>query len=181
MRLFELSIPDSVDLVGHVLEAAGWEKLGEGYYASVYGKPDSPYVLKIFEYDDSYVSYLKLIEQYPNIHFPKIKGRLRVTPKYRAVRMEKLSPTTKVNVGGLTVDVSGMLNAYMIDKRYQLNNIQIRNRELFDEYAADKPKLIEALDLINEELVGKYALDLNSDNIMQRADGTIVITDPLYV
>jgi hypothetical protein len=180
MRLNELSLPRETEELDELLHSRGWEKLGEGNYASVYSKPGITYALKVFERDSAYLAFLKLIASHPNPHFPKIIGRLRVTEKYRAVRMEKLRPQQSVAVDGYHVKVSALLSAYLIAKRHRLNDIQERNLELATSYLTDKPTLVAALDLISDELLGKFHLDLNEANIMMRADGTPVITDPIY-
>lgn len=180
MRIDELYLPRETEELDALLNSRGWEKLGEGNYASVYSKPAINYALKVFESDSAYLAFLKLIAAHPNPHFPKIIGRLRVTEKYRAVRMEKLVPQQQVVVDGKHVKLSQLLAAYLIAKRHRLNDLQERNLELATIYLEDKPALVQALDLIGSELLGKFHLDLNEANLMMRGDGTPVITDPIY-
>ena len=179
MLLSELTLPPTVQHVDDKLLANGWAKIGDGYYATVYGKSGTSYVLKVFERDSAYVDFLKMIAQHPNPHFPKIRGRLRVTEAYHAVRMEKLFQIPQYGVGEEKVNVNGMMSAYLIDKSYRLNYFQKKNLVFFNEYIKENPRLIEALDLIHDNLLDHHSLDLNKDNVMQRGDGTPVIIDPI--
>lgn len=166
-------LPEELTELNRVLTQRGWELVGEGNYAAVYGKPGKTYVIKVFEQDSAYMAFLKLILSNPNPHFPKIIGEMRRSNSYRVLRMELLYPCRVDNI-------SGMLNAYVINKRHKLNHIQHQNLPLAMEFLADKPELKLALDLIDRELLSRHGLDLSDDNIMQRRDGTIVVIDPIY-
>jgi hypothetical protein len=182
INLVERVLPNSAKAVEELLLSNGWERVGSGHYAEVFSKPNIDYVVKVFERDSAYLAYLDLITKYPNSHFPKIKGAMWISREYNGVRLEKLLPMQPVSVDGYTVSISGMLNAYLIEKRYTLNSIQVRNRELSKIYLADKPELVEALDLIHNGLIVRHncGLDLSDHNIMMRSDGTPVIIDPVY-
>lgn len=178
-------LPQSGDEAELIFMDAGWDKVGHGFYADVYSKPGIDYVVKVFERDSAYLAYLNLIKHHPNPHFPRIKGRLHISPTLNGVRLEKLEKVYQVQVGSLTVGITGMLNAYLISKDYNLSEYQQRNLELANIYLADHPQLVEALDLIYINLLSRssrlsgYSLDLNTNNVMQRSDGTIVIIDPV--
>lgn len=173
MRKYELverEIPRNTRDVRNLFLSSGWFEVGAGYYAEVYGKSEKDYVVKVFERDGAYLAFLKMIQEHPNKHFPKVKGRVWISPSYNGVRLENLYPAEPV--------FSRMFSAYLINKRHAEFVLESL-LEKANEYLRDKPKLLEALDMIDEKLLNRFHLDLGVDNVMQRADGTIVITDPI--
>lgn len=172
MRKYELverEIPRNTRDVRNLFLSAGWFEVGAGYYAEVYGKSEKDYVVKVFERDGAYLAFLKMIQEHPNKHFPKVKGRVWISPSYNGVRLEKLYPADP--------KYARMLSTYLINKRDGFVNDALLEKA--NEYIRDKPELLAALDMIDEKLLNRFHLDLGADNVMQRADGTIVITDPI--
>jgi hypothetical protein len=186
----EITRPSSIDEAAKVLQKYGYERIGEGYWASVFSKPGDPLVLKLFDSEDAgYYTFLNLATTHQNKHFPKFKGKvMNVTDEYRAIRMEKLNP------------LSGSWNERDIVLMAINNAIEMRTRNIFNtseeyfklEYGnkyyvdnsekqvfLDNEELLEACILIGEHWDGTLAIDIHSDNVMERNDGTIVITDPL--
>lgn len=158
-----------------ILNKAGWNIIATGYWGAVYAKEGVDYVLKLFDSrDKGYPDFLKLVAAHPNKHFPRIKGGLiRVTPYYWAVRMEKLLPST---------DEDPHLGVYLIcrDKGpHPGNDVQIEAFSQTLDYLIDHQELKKALDLIKDNLVDKHGQDLHRQNVMRRADGTLVIIDPV--
>jgi hypothetical protein len=175
--LTELSRPVFIDEVDPILKKAGWTRVGSGYYASVYAKEGVNYVLKLFSnHDKGYIDFLKLVQQHPNKHFPTLRGLpRRITSGYTAVRMEKLLPA------GYGDDVPS-LGVYLLCRDtgpYAKNQYQVKAYEHVVEYLQSQPELKRALDLIIDNLLPKYNEDLHSENFMKRADGTLVIIDPV--
>ena len=177
MRLDELNLPNDHESLTRILHDRGWEEVGAGYYATVYSKPGINYVLKIFEQDSAYLAFLDMIAKNPNPHFPRIIGKIRVGDQwgkktYRAVRMEKLLPLNGVRVN------EHVFTGISAKNGVRLNSVQEHSLELANEYLEDKPTLVVALDLIVDKLLNRFTLDLGND-VMQRQDGTPVITDPI--
>lgn len=146
----------------------GFHKLGKGAYASVWAHPNIDYCIKIFTFDSGYMKFLKLCGQHPGFpHFPKFRGKIMspIGTGFNAVRMEKLKP--------LDTDGIHMMNHFLSIYEGEPSD------PVFDE-AADKilqkqPQLEKAFKLIFS--VVSYS-DIHAGNIMMRADGTYVITDP---
>ena len=93
LNLNELSRPPKVGNAAEILNNAGYDQLGQGAYARVFGKPGANHVLKLFSTEDSaYLDFVSLVNQHPNPHFPKFKGKMmKVTDNYYAIQMEKLT------------------------------------------------------------------------------------------
>lgn len=205
MNIYEITRPNNIDKAAKILKKKGYKQLGaSGSFASVYWRPDEPFVLKLFSSKDkSYLSYLNLITRYYNIHFPVLKGKpTQVSDDYWAIRLEKLEPLNEVGE-----KLRRMAKSYMEDytnlgyyqKRYmniekevgagkQISfasdfdnpRIQINMlRNSLNRFEKYYPELAEALRLIVEYLVfkGRSIIDLHQYNAMMRGN-VLVITDP---
>lgn len=179
IELEERELPTTVRTAGQLLHNAGWEEIGTGYHVTVYGKAGNDYVVKIFEGDRAYIDFLKLVKAHPNKHFPKIRGRQFISGRLVGVRMEKLFPMPKINLGGTTISAQSLMDIYLIEKDFPLDGYQKTLKEMAQEYLRDKPELVIALDLIHEHLLGEHVNDIHSENVMMRRDGTPVLTDPV--
>jgi hypothetical protein len=191
----EISRPHWAKVV-QFLTSRGYDKLGSGLYAHVMGKGASPHVLKLFSStDQGYLSYVAMAMTYPNKHFPKFKGKLmKITNDYYAVRMEMLYP----------IDNQTLAKEYGFNEIYDFLEVLkelIRAGQNQDYPLSEFPEhfyktayydyeegQIERFMTIHKELaeacfrIGLYAkghVDLHWGNIMEREDGTLVITDPL--
>ena len=168
-QLDELTRPDTMGKAEKVLEKAGYVQLGTGAFASVYVRPGSSNVLKLFYADDTaYIDFVKATLKYPNPHFPKFKGKMmKITDTYYAVQMEKLR-----EYNGSWKNPS-LLSSYI----YYLQGLH--DADIADEINAlekEQPGIKAACKIIADK-VGHH-LDLASNNLMMRGN-TIVITDPV--
>jgi hypothetical protein len=185
MKITELKIPDNKREAEYALEDAGYKALGAGSFGSVYKKPGSNYVLKLFESDDNgYITYLNMIKNHQNNpHFPKIRGNLvKVTKDFYAVRMEELSESPMLNreIELITVFCKRRADFWEGDwDKFMKQNFGPDARNGLNVLFQENPKLSEALVLI-AELQAKHKLwfDFKRANIMSRS-GLMVITDPL--
>ena len=173
--LDEITRPNSIENAEEVLKKAGYEKLGEGYYAAVYAKGDADHVLKLFSVrDTSYPNFVNMTIQRPNIHFPKFKGKMmKVTNEYYAIRMEKLEPLSQDKKDTLEL-MRHYIYAFVRD-RFQpfYRATEMENLEKM------QPGITEACDLLARLMINnRLALDLHMKNAMMRGN-TIVITDPV--
>jgi hypothetical protein len=167
---------DSVEYDGDncesILTNLGWCKIGDGAFSDVYVRDDYPYVLKLSRRPDTtFAKFAIISRKNKNKHFPMIgNGKIIKIGKCRYV-------------------------AYLIEKLYDLESskvslmseilTRISNRAAngFDRSAIVIHSIPETL-IDAAVIIGKCAklinanIDLHSQNIMKRADGTIVISDP---
>ena len=179
------------------LRKQGIKSIGMGRYGEVFHKPDWNYVIKVFESDDAYLDYVNFCITNNNPHFPKFikkpksfhqfHKRLHHSSKMlQIVKMELLAP---------------LKDHWYSDNLENICNLifreNIKNVVIYDDDIT-KPKMYDNIeDIINDnnnkpqlrELISalvqiknkfnSYILDIHSENLMQRKDGTIVITDPI--
>ena len=163
------------------LETLGWNPIGMGAYARVFSHPKKKYVIKITSsQDDGYIEYVDLIKQHPNEHFPVIsdlKSMKVGNYVYSIYLIEKLSTLRNIDSYNYASDVTEACYTVASWPSSDLKSLFDRDvPKIFIEH----PDLVEALKLLGHEIDNHYniCLDLHAGNIMQRANGTIVITDP---
>ncbi len=179
MKLFELTRPEEYK-VPELLRNAGYQRVGAGSFARVWQKPGAKYVVKVFSSQDKcYLNYLGVVKRHPdNPHFPRIIGQpMRVHNHYYGVRLEPLTRGYD--------DIPQSVRNAIIEYLYQPREQEKRDRKarefatVFQEY----PRLREALDLIasvsRHDHFGSCMIDIHRFNVMIRADGTFVFTDPV--
>jgi hypothetical protein len=134
----------------------GFQMLGSGKYASVYGNESYPYVIKVFQRDSAYFRWLKFaLNNRNNPYVPRIRGKVvKITPMVYAIRLEKLRPG-------------------YIDSEFQQHFDQWQRDP---NYRADDPDLQQVFDFFHSN---RKLLDLHNENVMRRGD-QLVIIDPFY-
>lgn len=161
----------------NILRNAGYKLMGEGAFATVYGKPGADHVLKLFFASDTgYMEFVKVVNSNSNIHFPRFKGKMmRVTDDYYAIRMELLTP---VPDNRETEYVARTLSNYtrMIKGLAPYKQTENEVSEAIPEIEEDQPGIIDACSLIAHGTT--KVIDIHNENIMMRGD-VIVITDPV--
>ena len=178
-RLDELSRPDTKEAEA-ILTDHGYQRVGSGTYAVVWGKPDSKTVLKLVKNEDkAYMDFVKLaLKHQDNPHFPRFSSKvIRLNDNYKAIRMERLV------AGKGAEDNFRSMNAYIIERyisiKGNLSGVADYVREdinkLFDQY----PQMKAACDLIIANL-SYHQNDLHPGNVMFRGN-TMVITDPVSI
>ena len=152
------------------LEELGFEELGSGGFGIVFERPGYPWVFKVFNNDPGYLAYLNYVINHQNLSaVPKIKGRpIRINKNTYAIRIEPLDALSGGLVGKLANTPVGLTSSEYTDfvKRIAKQWPDVAK------VLADLPGIIGK---------SRLYLDLHDANIMQRADGTPVITDPLVV
>lgn len=143
-----------------VLANHGFNHVGEGAFAQVFIKDDYPWAIKIFTSGDrAYMNWLKFCQRHQdNPYIPKIKGApIKITNFVSGIRIEKL------------------IECSMFETKEFRNDIFKACDNRFDD-----PKYGEHLNHIIEFLKwSEHLIDLHVGNVMKRADGQFVITDPL--
>ncbi len=163
---------------GERLLNMGWESLGEGTNAVVYGKENYDYVIKtVFAEEDTWVSFAHLCmtneKARLNPYFPKIH-KLFVSKDGSVVAiMERLAYTISQLYDGR--QKVGSRSRSEINNEY--NNFSwaidcriIRSSPL-------SPVAKEAVRILLDNYDG---FDLHNENVMVRQDGQLVIIDPVY-
>ena len=179
--LDEIIRPDTMGEAQAILEKAGYEKYGSGWYAMVYAKPGSDHVLKLFSVSDrSYPEFVNMTIQRPNTHFPKFKGKMmKVTNEYYAIRMEMLTRFGEADEPTLK-KIKNYIYGYATYGRSYSDDI--RGQEVIkeiDQVEEMQPGIKKACELIADMIAnGNIGLDLHHGNLMMRGK-TIVFTDPV--
>lgn len=162
-------------------KASGGEYIGSGRYGQVFSHPKWNYVVKLYD-DEYYTRFVRFANRNPNPAFPKFYGTpQRVLPFYRRhkentfqylVRMEKLLP--------LPTDIGKIIAKNYDTIAYELNrgNLSKNSQEVINQ----NPRLLPVFKAISEIMFSNIvgALDIHPENLMQRANGDIVIIDPLW-
>lgn len=179
-------------LIKKLVEIYNLKVLGTGALGTVLQGPNPNVVYKVMEQDDAYLSFVNFALANPNPHYPqfeKVKtlttfyARYNIQPnKFTVVKLEKLLPLPE-GTGAFTselADVRGRLEAatptYLPNGRINDENLS------FYEIAETRPWVISlwhAIRAIIKSKKIKGRLDLHMYNFMQRADGTVVIIDPV--
>lgn len=192
----------SIDELRDILVARGYECLGEGNFSSVYSKPGERTVIKVGDNDDDWAAYATLCRQnQDNPHFPKIE-RIGVLHHYLVARMERLSEVNKHTfvedhtpmLAFICVYITQSLRnrtshweyATLLDLYRKKINTRAIDFDQFTKYvnelALKCPRpLAQALMKIGTMRINGLEFDFEPKNFMQRADGTIVLTDPIWV
>ena len=164
-------------ILNDTLKQLGWNLVGMGSYGFVYEGSKSESVLKVnIKPDDAYAHYVDIIKLHDNPHFPLISD-MKVfkigKTKYYVYLIEKLKP--------LPATLESDWIASWISKIAANSDKTIKQiSKTIPQFLIDNPLLVEAAQIVGENLL-KYLSDLHSGNIMQREDGTIVITDPYFM
>jgi len=164
------------------LAKLGWTFLDKGAYSSVYTNPKKNFVLKINDWvDGGYEHYVEVIKNHPNIHFPNI-GDMKImkigTLNYYVYLIEKLQTVESVKARNLAVALDRIMDCWGESNRETFETLFYFNC-LYStiNYLKKNLSLIEATKIVGQYKGNRY-LDMHGGNIMQRQNGTIVITDP---
>lgn len=151
---------DLRDAIKNIAEPYKFKQVGSGLFAMVMKNDKYPYVLKIYDRNDTgYKHYLDFcLKNQDNPYVPKIKGR--PTPinktKYMFIRLEALQPVT-------SGEARAMFNAYESVKMGTSTNKNLK-------------KVVDFVEMMRSE--PDIHFDLHQGNIMKRGN-QLVITDPL--
>jgi len=151
------------------LEELGFTKLGRGAYGVVFEKPGYPWVFKVFNNDPGYFTYLNFARNNQNLSaVPRIKGKfIRINDNTYSVRMEKLYPVNRDELHNLLETL----------RQFFKTDDPVGYQDQIDKLNEEYPDIAAVMERLTK--LGKFYIDLHSDNIMQRKDGSLVITDPL--
>ena len=172
-----------------VLSVNGFQRLGDGAHASVWGVPGKPYVLKLFvSTDQAYLEFVKLAKQNANPHFPKFRGSpIPLTSRVHAIRMERLKPLPYNARSALNRGIRMLLDLlqeygehWQVPENIRQYYTPEGERDLLI-LLKKWPQLAAAADLLAtqiEKSEGNFNLDLHDENVMIRSPSVPVFTDP---
>lgn len=154
--------------------------LGSGYYSVVLQHSTTDKVIKVgAALQDPWLTYVTMhAEDYVNIHKLKVGKITRIDPYYVA-EMESLEPIPYSKEAQDFVSLLQQLVADEITYSYD-HSVIISN---FCKTTKVKVNTKELLELVDDLIFVKlnndsFCVDLHGDNIMKRANGELVITDP---
>jgi hypothetical protein len=160
------------------MEGLGFHVLGTGWFSAVFSHPKLNYVLKVANLDGAYRKFVEYaFANSNNPHLPRFKGQLmQVTSDVFMIRMEMLNeidPSTyDDSVNPCFAAAQAICNgAYGAEPDNSLT------RTFVDIIGKLKGVLVKA----GRWPAKQIRLDMKEDNVMCRADGTIVVTDPVAV
>jgi hypothetical protein len=167
-----------------VMQDHGFQQLGSGLQASVYGHPKLPYVLKLFRSEDvAYAEWIKVaMANKNNPHMPRFvsKRMVRITQEIVAIRMEPLVPIEGIFLKIHTVSdrlLEGSLAASQPPSRLAGKLAYLPEYKYFEQYCNTHPHWMAALD-ITWNSMQRHGNDFHPGNCMRRGDD-LVITDPV--
>lgn len=188
-----------------MLDELGIKVIGNGSYGQVFYKDGWDYVIKVFEKDDAYMSFVDFAINNPNKHYPKFVKKMTSFKQFHLrpynshehfyiVRIEKLNKISQAIEDFLFKheNLNIILDAYVIPRHHNLpitiyhSNDQAQTfnnlKELFAAYNLESfVQAIAQIDTLprfpTEDEDQVFSLDL-ATNIMQRKNGTLVISDP---
>jgi hypothetical protein len=192
---------ENLNWLNEKLSKLGWKPLSlTASYSNVYENPKKNYVLKVNKQEDKgYDRFVQLTRRVRNKHFPKISDRQEFSfgnKEYKftqhtfyAYLIEKLQPIPEPYNENYAVFISSIavIYQYEMNPSYSLLREILFRDYLWDDqsradavkFIQDNPDIVKAAAILGNALkYYKINLDLHDKNIMQRADGTVVIIDP---
>lgn len=164
------------------LSRRGFKRIGNGCYATVYGKKSSKFVYKVgYDLYDAYLNYVKAIGlNSTNPLFPKIKWAKVFHTDYDSfyvVKIERLVSIDKISghVYDKLLARLGLKGIWELEYNNRLPQIKKKAK------AAGNQHLVTAVGILGR-LFKRHLPDLHNKNIMYRKRGRgfqLVITDPI--
>jgi hypothetical protein len=168
------------------LSKLGWQRLGHGNFSYVFSNPRKSYVLKLAMVSDpGYAEYVKLIKAHPNKYFPHLSDLKTLKSGGETFGMyliEKLvemeAPWGEIYSKILRTMIGGA-GALTIQNISAPSNYTQANWQSILEKVLSNDEFVTAIKLVASwAKKSKFKIDMHAGNIMQRKDGTAVITDP---
>ena len=169
-----------------LMQYYGFQQSGSGLQASVYSHPKLPYMLKLFNSQDTaYAEWIKVaMANKNNPHMPRFvsKRMVRITEDIFAIRMESLVPIDGIFLKIHTVSdrlLEGGLSASMPPSRCAGKLAYLPEYKYFEQYCSTHPDWLAALDIAWHCMsTSGLGNDFHPGNCMRRGDD-LVITDPV--
>ena len=200
-HLYASTREDLIDM----LEKRGIKFIGGGKYGSVFAHDSWNYVLKIVENDPHYLAFVDWAMKHPSPHFPKFaKKPLKMHTFHQrnrtdsnemwVIKIEKLQPIRdKKLLQFLVSELENMaVAAWRGDNGHDITTIHpnylqnmpdgTQQRGVSWQQMFERWPWMHSLGMTYANFWDAEAgtPDIHGDNLMQRSDGTIVITDPVW-
>ena len=158
------------------MKKRGFTFIGSGSFALVFKSFESHEVVKFFKNDPGYVTFLKIIGSYPNIHFPKFRGYAALPnwDGWHVVKLESLMPITNEDFYQHYNWISYYCEGLLLGANIVPKNL----KEEIDKSVKANPTLEQACMTLVVQRPRGHNLDIHEDNLMMRSDGTLIIIDP---
>lgn len=202
-KVDEAQMDDVGKFINSALKNAGYKFIGSGYDAQVWMK-DEGTVVKILmpesqenEAIDSFKTFYSFVKKNPSPNLPvfkKVDGRevFKFTLKgkpFMQFGMEQLYPIKKNSLDEWVVWMMADLSAKGMDWAKAKNEMSTDNDRHAKEFNAQKDSKMTEYKSLYETLLKLYKAgmkkgygwDPHTENVMQRGDGTLVVTDPWSV
>lgn len=170
---------DVQDFINDVLNIMEAKRLGSGVFGTAYDVGGDE-IIKVFTYDSAYLYYLNKISKLEgNSFIPKINFVLKITDgdetRYM-VSMEKLKEFHSLKKKSPERKTFLKFQKYVVD--YVERMIDIPKDLYLETCPKDLKNVISIIDsAVNRN--NSFGFDLHVGNIMVRANGDFVITDPI--
>lgn len=170
--------------------------IGKGKFGQVFWKGGWNYVVKVFDNDCAYLDYVDFCINNPNPHYPKfVKKPLHMHQFHmRPHNSQKMMQIVKIE---LLEPLDEHWYSLNLEKIFKLLTKQVSEIEIFNEHRNQYESYTDVNEIFNlykrynvEQIMSaiykikhyfpNYKLDLHRQNLMQRSDGTVVLSDPLY-
>lgn len=167
---------------------SGYKLLSKGGIGYVFSAPGKNEVLKVWKLDTAYEHFVELARKWHrNKHVPRfftpVKELRLKGATFKYLRMERLEPASSFTFDGksysnhdLTVGFTDSLS--FKDSDEQLEEVEAYMKRLRANGNELRFFLQTAVSLIYDMLEYGAQDDLKENNLLKRADGTAVITDP---
>jgi len=208
MKINELQKPDQITQLQRggntgdwrydasvILKQAGFKRVGFGSFGTVYRRDGDDKVLKIFGDDPAYLRWLAFCRaNQSNLYVPQIRGKpTKIKDGVYGIRMEPLvkasDPTLAYLIGGLAQHYDALVVRGVQNEEIPNDAAPwLRNAKQYFRMAKEPLQRFIPNWQTDEDLkailkflnANANAVDLgNAENVMQRSDGHIVITDPM--
>lgn len=160
--------PWKKSLVGS-MRKYGFDLIGAGVNGAVFQNPAYPFVLKVYRKDRGYDEWLHFaMTNRANPYVPQIRGNIvRLNKVFQAVRVEPLGPCNVAEANALTTEIERVGDLLRLWPPAKMQ----------EALANEDPNVIALAKFMRDwEGIG----DLTAHNIMTRANGQMVIIDPLW-
>lgn len=168
------------DLMDELKTALGMKWIGMGDFSSVFHREGDPFVFKVFWHDPPYERFLEYARTHKSPHFPKVYGFTKlnafwkrreheINDKVMIAKIEHI-PTFFPD-DGMTMEILTHLLEHRGDA----------SAPVFAEYPPKKVKMLASFLATWIECVDALGghMDFHEGNFGARADGTLVILDPM--
>ena len=147
-----------------VMKKHGFELVGAGINGAVFRNSRYPFVLKVYRSDEGFDEWLHFILTHKtNVYVPRLRGKpIRLNDVFTAIRMEPLEPCPNDKANAFSDHLETVMpKAWSCDQTATLD-----------------PDLLDLARFMRD---WESHNDITPHNLMCRADGQVVVIDPIYV